>query len=85
MALVHIRQQGHSIHLFDGITKIRIDFDHVIVLIGVEDDKLLKFKGTSFNSQNFAYLDEHSGNWSSSLLWNVRFGHINYDSLIVMK
>ena len=32
ISLVHIRQQGHSIHMFDGIIEIRRDDDHVIVI-----------------------------------------------------
>jgi transposase InsO family protein len=85
MSLVHIRQQGHSIHVFDGIIEIRRAFDHVVVMTGVEDDKLLKLKGTSSNAKNSANLAQQSGNLSSILLWHARFGHINYDSLILMK
>jgi hypothetical protein len=36
MSLIHIRQQGHSIHMFDGIIEIRKASDQVIVMIGVE-------------------------------------------------
>jgi hypothetical protein len=51
----------------------------------VEDDKLLKLKGTSSNVQNYANLAQQSGNLSSTLLWHARFGHINYDSLKLMN
>ena len=56
MSLVHIRQQGHSIHVFAGIIEIRRVVDNVIVVTGVEDGKLLKLKGTSSNSPNSANL-----------------------------
>jgi hypothetical protein len=36
MSLIHIRQQGHSIHMFDGIIEIRKASDQVIVMTGVE-------------------------------------------------
>jgi len=71
--------------MFDAIIKIRRDDDHVIVMTRVEDEKLLYFKGTSSSSQNYANFSQHSGNISSSLLWHARFGHINYDSLRIMK
>lgn len=82
-SLVNIRQHGHSIHMFDGIIEIRRASDHVIVMTGVEDDKLLKLKGTS--SQHIANFSQHSDNFPSSLLWHARFGHISYDSLRLMK
>jgi hypothetical protein len=85
LSLVHIRQQGLSIHLFDGKVEIRSS-DNMVVMIGWEDERLLNLKGTSTRAQNFAYLSHHDeGTLSSSLLWHARFGHINYDSLRVLK
>jgi hypothetical protein len=52
MSLIHIKQQGHSIHMFDGIIEIRKASDQVIVMTGVEEDKLLKLKGTSSFQSN---------------------------------
>ena len=40
MSLIQVRQQGHSIHIFDGIIEIRQTSDNVIVMTGVEEDKL---------------------------------------------
>ena len=58
----------------------------MVIVTGVEDEKLLKWKGTSTGAQNFAYLSHHDeGTLSSSLLWHVRFGHINYNSLRLLK
>ena len=71
--------------MFDGIIEIRRDDNNVIVMTGVEDEKLLYLKGTSSSSQNYTNFSQHGGNVSSSLLWHARFGHINYDSLIIMK
>ena len=85
ISLVQIRQQDHSIHMFDGIVEIRRAYGNVIVMTGVEDNKLLKLNGTSSNSHNSANLVQHNSNLSSSLLWHARFGHINYDSLRIMK
>ena len=75
ISLVQIRQQNHSIHMFDGIIEIRRAYDNVIVMNGVEDNKLLNLNGTSSNSQNSANLAQHNGNLSSSLLWHAIFGH----------
>jgi hypothetical protein len=52
MSLIHIRQQGHSIHMFDGVIEIRKTSDQVIVMTGVEEAKLLKLKGTSSFQSN---------------------------------
>ena len=57
----------------------------MIVVTGVEDDKLLQLKGTSSNSQNTAIFSQYSGNLSSGLLWHVKFGHISYESLRLEK
>ena len=80
-----IRQQCHSLHMFDGIIEIRRYYDNVIVMNWVEDNALLKLNGTSSNSQNYANLAQHNSKLSSNLLIHTRFGHINYDILIIMK
>ena len=71
--------------MFDGIIEIRKASDQVIVMTGVEEDKLLKLKGTSSFQSNSALLVQHSDTLSSSLLWHARFGHINYESIRIMK
>ena len=51
-----------------------------------EHEKLLKLKGTSVRAQNFVYISQHiEGTLSSSLWWHARYGHINYDSLLLLK
>jgi hypothetical protein len=42
ISLIHISHQGHSIHMLDGIIEIRKTSDQVIVMTGVEEDKLFK-------------------------------------------
>jgi hypothetical protein len=79
---VNIRQQGHSIYIFDAVVKIRRASDNMVMMTGVEDGRLLKLKGTSFCAQNFAYhAHQNEGTFSSSLLWHARFGHITYENL----
>jgi hypothetical protein len=83
---VHISRQGHSIHIFSGKVEIRKDSENMFVMIGVEDGRLLKLKGTFSHAHNYAYLSHHDeGTMPSSLLWHARFGHINHDSLCLLK
>jgi len=86
LSLVHMRQQGHSVHMFDGKVEIRKDSNNMVVMTGMEDGTLLKLKGTSTHKQNVAYLSHHDvGIIPYSLLWHARFGHINYDSLCLSR
>jgi hypothetical protein len=58
----------------------------MVIIIGWEDEKLLKLKGTSTWTLNYIYLSHHDeGTLSSSLLWHDRFGHINYYSLCMLN
>lgn len=82
---VHIRRQGHSIHMFDAIVEIRRASNNMVVMIRSEGEKLLKLKGTYAFAQNFAYLSHHEGTLSFNLLCHAIFGHINYDSLQMLK
>jgi hypothetical protein len=47
MSIVHIQQQGHSIHMFNRKVEIRRSSNNMVVMTISEDDKLLKLKGTS--------------------------------------
>ena len=86
LSLVQIRLQGHSIHMFDGIIEIRNSSDNQVIMTRYEDGKLLKLKSSSATVQNYAYLSQHGeGNFSSSLLWHARFGHLNYNSLRLLR
>jgi len=86
LSLVHIRQQGHSIHMFDGKLEVRKSSDHSLVMRGKEEERLLKLQGTSAHAEHFSYISHHEeGTLPSSLLWHARFGHLNYDSLCLLK
>jgi hypothetical protein len=86
LSLVHIRQQGHSIHMISGKVELQNDSDNMVVMTRMEDGRLLKLNGTSVHTQNVAYLSHHNeGIISSSLLWHAKFGHINYDSLRLLR
>lgn len=87
MSLIHIRQQGHSIHIFDGIIEIKRASNHAVVMTGVEEGTLLKLNGTSSTNscESSALLVQQSDILSLSLLWYAQFGHINYGTIRVMK
>jgi hypothetical protein len=86
LSLVHIQQQGHSIHIFGGKVEIRQASDNMVVVTRVEDGRLLKLKETYTHAQNSAYLShQDEGALPSSLLWHARFRHINYGSLRLLK
>ena len=59
MSLVHIRQQGHSIHMFDGMFEVKKASDCSLVVEGIEEGRLLKLKGSSAHAQNFAFSSHH--------------------------
>jgi hypothetical protein len=46
MSLMHIQQQEHIIHMFDGKVEIRRYFNNMVVMTRWEDERLLKLKGT---------------------------------------
>ena len=69
LSLVHICQQGHSIHMFDGKLEVRKASDHSLVMRGIEEERLLKLQGTSARAQHFSYNSHHEeGTLPSSLL-----------------
>jgi hypothetical protein len=72
--------------MFDEQDEIRRSSDNMVIMTTWEDGVLLKLKGTSAQAQNFAYLSHHDeGTSSSSLLWHVRFGYINYDIIHMLN
>ena len=55
-------------------------------MIGYENAKLLKLKGSFARTHNSSYLSQHEEDtFSSSLLWNVRYRHIKYIHLHLLK
>jgi hypothetical protein len=86
LSLVHIRQQGHYVHMFSGKVEIRKDFDNMVVMTRMEDGRILKPNGKSSHTHIVAYLSHHDSSIiPSSLLWHARFGHINYVSLRLLR
>ena len=86
LSLVHIRQQGHSIRMFYGKLEVRKASDHSLVMTGIEEERLLKLQRTSARAQHFSYNSHYEeGTLPSSLLWHARFGHLNHDSLHLLK
>jgi hypothetical protein len=86
LSLVHIRKQGHFVHMIGGKVEIRKDSDNMGVMIEMEDGRLLKLNGTYAHTQTVAYLSHHDlGIIPSSLLWHARFGHISYDNLRLLR
>lgn len=88
MSLIHIRQQGHSIHIFDDIIEIRRTPNHAFIMNIVEEVMILKLNDTSFiiNSHDSSILlSQLSDTLSSILLWHARFGRINYNNIIIMR
>eukprot|EP00253_Pinus_taeda_P009397 PITA_09397 len=59
LSLVHIRQQGHSIHMFDGKLEVRKASDHSLVMRGIQEERLLQLQGTSSRAQHFSYNSHH--------------------------
>eukprot|EP00253_Pinus_taeda_P008003 PITA_08003 len=86
LSLVHIRQHGHSIHMFDGKLEVRKASEHSLVMRGIEEERLLKLQGNSARAQHFSYNSHYEEcTLPSSLLWHARFGHLNYDNLHLLK
>jgi hypothetical protein len=69
-----------------GKVEIQKDFDNMLVMTRMEDGRLLKLNGTISHTHTVAYLShDDSGIMSSSILWDARFGHINYDSICLLR
>ena len=72
--------------MFDGKFKVRKTLDHSLVMTGIEEERLMKLQVTSARAQNFSYNFHYDeGTFPSIILWNVRFGHLNYDNLHLLK
>jgi len=72
--------------MFDCKIEVRKASNHSLVMRGIEEERLLKLQGTSARTQHFSYNSHYEeGTFPSSLLWHARFGHLNYDSLRLLK
>ena len=84
-SLVTIRQAEHQIIIQDGIVEINFkNYNLNILMIGYEDGKLLRMKGTII-SRNNDFVGIVKYEISSFRLWHSQFGHWNFDSLITLK
>jgi len=55
-------------------------------MIRIEEEILLKLQETSPHGYKFSYMSHYDeGTLSSSLLQHVRFGHLNYQGLFLLK
>ena len=65
----------------DGLVKINsVKQNMKIVMIGYEDGKLLRMKGTVI-PRNSDFAGAVSTDISPIRLWHVRYGHLNFDCL----
>jgi transposase InsO family protein len=81
LSLVTIRQEGHQVIMEDGLVKINLVKKYMkTVMIGYEDEKLLRMKGTVI-PRHLDFAGIVSTCISPIRLWHVRYGHLNFDSL----
>jgi hypothetical protein len=67
--------------MIGGKVEIRKDYDNMLVMIRREDGRMMKLNGISTHTHNVSYLSNHGeGMTSSSILWHLVFGHIDYGS-----
>jgi len=84
--IMQIPRKFNSIDLFDRKFEIRRSFDKMVIMIGWEDDILLKLQGTYAQTHNSSYLFHNDeGTLSYSLLWHAIFGKFNYDSIHMLN
>lgn len=69
MSLVHIRQQGYSIHIFYGIIEICRESDNSVIMTGVKEGTLLKLNNTPSTTHS-TLLVQQNNLLPSSLLWH---------------
>ena len=81
LSLVTIQQTGHMVIMEDGLVKINsVKQNMKTLMTGYEDGKMLRMKGT-FIPRHSDFVGAESTNISPIILWHVRYGHLNFDSL----
>jgi hypothetical protein len=69
----------------DGLFKINsVKHNLKIVMIGYEDGKLLRMKGTII-PRHFDFAGEVSMGISPIILWHIRYVHLNFESLYQLQ
>jgi hypothetical protein len=85
LSLVTIWQDGHKIIMQDGLVNIKSEKDNLKKIMSrYEDGKLLRMK-TKVIPRNHDFAAVVNYEMSSFRLWNFRFGHLNFDSLLKLK
>lgn len=81
LSLLTIRQAGHLVIMDDDLVKINsVKQNMKTMMIGYEDGKLLRMKGTHILI-NSEFAGARSTNISPIILWHVRYGHLYFESL----
>jgi hypothetical protein len=85
LSLVTIRQVGHRVIMEDGLVKINsIKQNMKTVMTSYKYGKLLRKKGTVI-PRHSDLVGTISTCISPIILWHVRYGHINFESLSRLK
>jgi hypothetical protein len=87
LSLVTIKQAGHQFIMLNGLVKIKIksEKDNLkIIMTEYEDGELLRMNGKVIQIKEEVATTMNS-EMSSFRLWNFRFGHLNFDSLLKLK
>jgi len=72
--------------MIDGKFEVQKDSNNMLIMIGMEDGRLLKLNGTCSHTHNVAYLSDHGKRiMAYSILWHAIFFHINYGNLHLLK
>jgi hypothetical protein len=85
LSLVTIGHDKHQIIMQDGLVNIKLEKDNLkTIMSGYEDGKFLRMKG-KFIPRKHDFATAMNSKMSSFRLWNFRFGHLNFDSLLKLK
>lgn len=72
--------------MYDGKVQVRKSLVQSLVMMGIEEERLLKLQYTSNHAQKFSYSSHYDeGTFPSGLLWHSRFRHLDYDNLHTLK
>jgi hypothetical protein len=85
LSLVTNRQARHQVIMEDGLVKINsVKQNMKTMMIGYEDGKLLRMEGTVI-PRHLDFAGTISRCISPIILWHVRYGHLNFESLHQLK
>jgi hypothetical protein len=85
LSLVTIRKDGHQIIMQYGLVNIKSKKDNLkTIMSGYDNGKLLRMKG-KFIPRKHDFVVTMNSKISSFRLWNFRFDHLNFDSILKLK